>query len=182
MAGAKEVQERLERVTAILNRTGLPYAVIGGNAVATWIGSVDPDAVRSTKDVGILLRREDLEAAKLALSEAGFIHNETLDVHMFLDGPNARPSQAVHLLFAGEKVKPDDLVPAPPITDCEDREQMKVLKLESLVRMKLTSFRRKDQVHILDMIGVGLIDATWTARFPPELAARLQELLDDPNG
>ena len=27
--------------------------------------------------------------------------------------------------------------------------------------MKLTSFRRKDQVHIQDMIGVGLIDATW---------------------
>jgi len=47
--------------------------------------------------------------------------------------------------------------------------------------MKLTSFRRKDQVHVLDMLDVGLIDATWCARFPPELAARLQELVDNPD-
>ena len=48
--------------------------------------------------------------------------------------------------------------------------------------MKLTSFRRKDQVHLLDMISVNLIDETWPDRFPNELAARLQELLDDPDG
>lgn len=32
------------------------------------------------------------------------------------------------------------------------------------------------------MIDVGLIDQTWTARFPAELAARLQHLLDTPDG
>ena len=63
-----------------------------------------------------------------------------------------------------------------------ERRQRKLRLLESLVRMKLTSFRDKDRMHIRDLIGVGLIDATWPARFPPELAARLQELLDDPNG
>jgi hypothetical protein len=55
-----------------------------------------------------------------------------------------------------------------------------VLNLEALVRMKLTSFRLKDRVHVLDMIGVGLIDASWVTRFPPELAGRLQELIDNP--
>jgi hypothetical protein len=48
--------------------------------------------------------------------------------------------------------------------------------------MKLTSYRRKDQVHLLDMLEIGLIDATWPARFPPELAARLQQLIDTPDG
>jgi hypothetical protein len=38
------------------------------------------------------------------------------------------------------------------------------------------------RVHILDMIGVGLIDATWPARLPAPLGARLQQLLDNPNG
>jgi hypothetical protein len=37
-------------------------------------------------------------------------------------------------------------------------------------------------MHLLDMIGVGLIDDTWPARFPAELAERLQQLLDDPDG
>ena len=42
--------------------------------------------------------------------------------------------------------------------------------------------RLKDQVHIQDFITVGLVDATWLARLPPELGARLQQLLDNPDG
>jgi hypothetical protein len=57
-----------------------------------------------------------------------------------------------------------------------------VTSLAALVRMKLIAWRLKDRVHLLDLIGVGQIDATWTARFPPPLGARLQELLDNPNG
>jgi hypothetical protein len=48
--------------------------------------------------------------------------------------------------------------------------------------MKLMAWRDKDRTHIRDMLGVGLIDATWPARFSPMLGARLQQLLDDPNG
>src|SRR5688500_18339546 len=59
---------------------------------------------------------------------------------------------------------------------------LKSLRLESLVTMKLMSNRRKDQVHLLDLISVGLIDATWPSRFPAELGERLQQLLDTPDG
>jgi hypothetical protein len=48
--------------------------------------------------------------------------------------------------------------------------------------MKLTAWRDKDRTHLRDMIGVGLLDATWPARLPPTLGARLQQLLDNPNG
>ena len=41
--------------------------------------------------------------------------------------------------------------------------------------------RRKDQVHVQDMIGVGLIDASWLTRLPPELAERLKHILDTPD-
>src|SRR5262245_8463540 len=157
MAAAEAVKQRMQRFTAALNQAGVPYAVIGGNAVASWVGSIDEEAVRNTKDVDILLRRQDREAAKAAATASGFLHHETTDVHMFLDGPKAKPSQAVHLLFAEEKVKPEDLVPAPPIADYVDREQVRIVGLEALVSMKLTSFRLKDRVHLLDMIGVSLI-------------------------
>ena len=50
--------------------------------------------------------------------------------------------------------------------------------LEALVRMKLTSFRRKDQVRLLDMLDVGLIDQTWRRRLPDELASRLGDLIE----
>jgi hypothetical protein len=32
------------------------------------------------------------------------------------------------------------------------------------------------------LIEVGLLDAEWLNRLPSELAARLQAILDDPNG
>jgi hypothetical protein len=182
MSAADAVRERMLRATAALDQAGVEYAVIGGNAVATWVGSVDPDAIRGTRDVDILLRREDLDRAKTALQPAGFIYHETLGVHIFLDGPQGSPRSAVHALIAGEKVQPDYLLPTPDVTESQRGAHFRFLTLEALVRMKLTSFRRKDQVHIQDMIDVGLIDSTWPQRFPPEMAARLQELLDDPNG
>jgi hypothetical protein len=182
MSAAEEVQQRLLKFTAALEQSGVPYAVVGGNAVAAWVGSVDRKAIRVTRDVDILLNRADLERAKLALEPTGFFYNETLDVAVFLDGPQGSARDAVHVLFAGEKVRPDDIAANPTLADSEPKEQFRVMNLEALLRMKLTSFRRKDQVHILDLIGVGLIDASWVSRYPPELGARLQELLDDPNG
>ena len=91
-------------------------------------------------------------------------------------------TSAVHLLFAGEPVRIGDTATAPDVAEAERAAEFRVISLPALVRMKLTSFRLKDRVHLLDLIGVGLIDATWPARLPPELAARLQELLDNPNG
>src|SRR5262249_33238113 len=120
--------------------------------------------------------------AKAGLTAAGFVYAETIDVHMFLDGPQARPSESVHLIFAGEKVKVDDLAAAPDVTEATTVDALRVVTLEAIVRMKLTSYRDKDRAPIRDLIGVGLIDATWPARFPAELAARLQQILDTPGG
>ncbi len=46
--------------------------------------------------------------------------------------------------------------------------------------MKLTSFRFKDRVHLLDMISLGMIDESWLGGLPDELRRRLQELIDNP--
>ena len=178
----EKVRERLHRSTQALDAAGIPYAVIGGNAVAAWVSKVDPDAARNTVDVDLMINRADLDAMKLAMTGAGFVYQEVHGVHMFFDGPEGRPRSAVHVLFAGEKVDPRYVSEAPDLSSSERTEAYRLVGLEPLVRMKLTSFRRKDQVHLQDMIDVGLIDDTWTSRFQPELAARLQELLDDPEG
>ena len=101
---------------------------------------------------------------------------------MFLDGPNAKARDAVHVVFAGEKVRADYPEAVPEITEFALMQDAKTLPLEALVKMKLTSFRRKDQVHIQDMISIGIIDETWLKQLSPALALRLQELLDDPEG
>jgi hypothetical protein len=178
----QDVHDRLLRATAALNAAGVPYAVIGGNAVMAWIEQVDPEAVRFTQDVDLALRREDLERAKVALAQAGFVHRHAAGIDMFLDGPEGRARSAVHVVFSGEKVREEYLAPVPDADEVAAFKGFRVLTLPALVRMKLTSFRRKDQVHIQDMIDVGLIDESWLARVPSELAPRLKELLDDPDG
>jgi hypothetical protein len=53
--------------------------------------------------------------------------------------------------------------------------EFRVVTLDALVRMKLTAFRFKDKVHLLDLLDVGLIDEGWCDRFPPELGRSLTE-------
>jgi Uncharacterised nucleotidyltransferase len=177
-----KVRERLLRSTAALNQAGIPYAVVGGHAVASWVATIDEGAVRNTRDVDLLVRRDDLPAVTAALQKAGFSPEKSFGVTMFLDGPDAKPSESIHLLFAGEKVKEDYPLASPDITTIDDPAGFRVLTFESLVRMKLLSNRRKDQVHLQDMISVGLIDKTWLTKLPPILAERLQAILDTPEG
>lgn len=178
----QKVQERLHRAARALEAGGVRYAIIGGNAVAAWVAKVDEGSVRNTRDVDILIPRDDLDRAKAAMDAVGFDHAQVMGVDLFVERPDGKPSEGVHLLFAGERVKPTDPVPAPEITESERGAAFQVLALEPLVRMKLVAFRRKDQVHLQDMVRLGLIDAGWPERFPEPLAGRLREILADPDG
>lgn len=57
----ERVEQRLRKVTAALDAAGIRYAVIGGNAVAVWVAKADPSATRTTKNVDLLVDREDLD-------------------------------------------------------------------------------------------------------------------------
>ena len=101
---------------------------------------------------------------------------------MFLDSPGAKARDAVRIVFAGEKVRPQYATVAPDVTESEQTVSFTVLDLEPLVRMKLTSYHDKDRTHLRDLIDVGLIDVTWPSRFDADLGARLQNILDNPEG
>ena len=176
----EKIRQRLAGATATLESAGVPYAVAGDNAVAAWVSRVDEAAVRNTRDVDILIRRGDLEAAIAAMATAGFVFRQAAGVTMFLDGPDAKARDAVHIVFADEKVRAKYPLPAPGVGESEPVGQFRIMNLEALVRMKLTSFRDKDRMHLRDLLDVGLIDASWSARYPADLGHRLKELTDNP--
>ena len=176
------IRERLLRAAAALDAVNVAYAVVGGNAVAAWVSRVDESAVRNTQDVDILLRRDTLEAATQALHAVGFIYRHVASMDMFLDGPDAKARDALHVVFAGERVRPEYLLAAPDVDDSERAVGFQLLALDALVRMKLTSFRDKDRVHLRDLIGVGLVGHDWIPRLPVPLRDRLKTVLDDPDG
>ena len=182
LMAAEKVKERLRRATRALDAAGIRYAVVGGNAVAEWVARADEGAVRNTRDVNILVQRADLPAVQAALEGVGFIYHHLMDIDTFIDGPQGRPSEGVHLLFEGEKVRKDLEHILPTLDESERAAEFQVASLEAVMRMKLIAWRDKDRTHIRDIIGVGLVDATWPSRFPAPLGERLQQLLDDPNG
>ena len=109
VTAVEKVRDRLRRTAAALEAAQVPYAIIGGNAVAAWVAEVDEAAVRNTQDVDILLRRADLQRAIVAMAAAGFIYRHAASIDMFLDGPTAKGRDAAHVIFAGEKVRPEYL-------------------------------------------------------------------------
>jgi hypothetical protein len=174
------VTARLERITKALNEAGVPYALVGGQAVAIWVATRDPDAVRTTKDVDILLRRDDLPHARKAAQSDGWDYCEVLGVGMFLERDNPNPKRGIHLIWAGEKVRPDNPLPAPVVEErCELRPGKPVVTLNALVAMKLIANRDHDRAHLRDMIEVGLIGREMLADLPSRLAEQLDTLLTE---
>src|SRR3989441_2324170 len=173
-----KVTERLQRITAALEQAGVPYALVGGQAVALWVAPKDPAAVRTTKDVDILLRREDLPGARAAAAAVALDYFEVVSVGMFLERSDPNPRKGVHLLWAGEKVRPEYPLPSPTVDKSEMLEPGKrVVSLTGLVLMKLMSNRDQDRVHLRDLIEVGLVERDTMPSLAPELSARLDALL-----
>ena len=156
--------------------------MIGGNAVQHWVSQVDDSVVRNTRDVNIILNESDLDRAIVALEAEGFIYRRSAGVIMFLDGAEAKARVAVHVVFAGQKVRDAYPGPVPEIDAFEIMDEARTLPFDRLVRIKLTSFRDKDRVHLRDLISVDLIDQSWLDRLSPVLRQRLEQLLNDPDG
>ena len=134
--------------------------------------------------MNLLIHREDFDKVITVLVEARFTYEAINGRHVFLDRPDSKPRDAVFVFFANEKVREEDFEPTADVSESVIGEDAKYrcLSLDALVRMKLTSFRNKDAMHLRDLADVGLIDETWPARYPAVLADRLQHVLDTPDG
>lgn len=164
------------RFSAALEAAGIPYRVVGGLAVFVHVDARDPMGARLTRDVDVAIDRKDLDAMRAALEPYGFTFRHVAGVDMFLDAKNPGARGAVHLLFAGEKVRPDDLAAVPHSLPEKAPKGFWIAPVADLVQMKLTSYRLKDQVHIQDLDHAGLITPEIEQTLSEPLRARLTEV------
>ena len=177
----ERVELLLKKTAVALDTAGVQYAVVGGNAVAAWVSTRDPDAVRATKDVDLLMRRESLPKATEALLRVGLVPAEVMGVHMFVDRDDPSPKRGVHVVIANEKIRPHYSHSAPdPSSAVAIAAGIRVIDLPSLIAMKLQSFRDVDRTHIRDMLAVGLIDDSVRKSLPADLGQRLVEIEANP--
>ena len=130
----------------------------------------------------LLVRRTDLEAVQAALAAAGFEFRHAAGIDLFVDGPDGKARDGVHLIFDGETVRPGEPLPNPAVTESVAGGEFRVLNLRALVQIKLTAYRDKDRTHLRDLLEVGLVDGSWLQHYPPELADRLRALIETPEG
>jgi hypothetical protein len=169
----------LEGLAEPLNSEKIPYELIGGGAVMVHVNRVEPSAVRNTKDLDIMVDRRDLDRIKEVAVEHGFTFRHSVGLDMLLPRGETQARNAVHLIFSGEKVKPNQVVANPPIRP-EYLEihgvAVAVIPVHDLVQMKLSNNRDIDRVHVRDMDSVGLITPELEETLPHILIARLREI------
>ena len=172
----EQLLERMRRFHAALDGAGIPYRIIGGVATFIHVSEQDPMKARLTADVDAALARVDLPRVIAAAELGGFRYRHVAGVDMFLDAGEPKAKSAVHVVFINERVRPSDLEAIPASEPVRTKEGIPIAPVADLVRMKLTSFRLKDKVHIQDMDGVGLITAEIEAGLSDPLRARLAEV------
>jgi len=78
------------------------------------------------------------------------------------------------MVFSGEKVRPEYSEPVPEFGASRTLHGIRLVPPAELVRMKLTSFRAKDEAHINDLDEAGLISPEIEAELPTVLRERLE--------
>jgi predicted nucleotidyltransferase len=167
----------LHKITRVLTVHRVPYELIGGLAVMVYIEEASPEHTPLTRDVDLMIDRSDLERTIKAAEEQGFRYRHAAGVDMLLPEAAQKAIHAVHLLFSGEKVSPNQAVPNPPIrprNKSVEGGQVMVIPIEDLIIMKLSSFRLKDQVHIKAFDAASLILPSLEKRLNSQLAERLR--------
>jgi hypothetical protein len=158
------------RVHGALTEAGIEYRIVGGVAVFLHIDELDPLAARLTRDIDVAINRKDLERVGAIAGHHGFRYADNAWV-------GEQPRSAVHFLFIGEKALPNHLEPVPGFSPpTVTKEGILLAPVADLLRMKLTSFRLKDKVHLIDMDSVGLITPEIEQTLPEVLRARLEQV------
>jgi hypothetical protein len=187
MITAKAVDQHVEqlfevvrRFHAALTKAGIPYRVVGGLGVFLQVSARDPLAARLTRDVDVAVDRNDLRRIADAVRDFGFRYRHVAGVDLLVDATKPKAHSAVHFVFVREKVRPDYVEPVPDFSKPTTTEEgILVASILDLVRMKLTSFRLRDKVHLIDLDSVGLISAKIETGLSDKLRQRLRQVREE---
>ena len=169
----------LQKLSVPLEQAGVPHELVGGLAVFLHVENADSTHSSLTRDIDVMIRREDLPRVVAIAEKHGFRFRHSAGLDMLLYGETNRARNAVHLLFSGEKVKAAQLEAHPsirPVRAGLHGQDFLVIPVTDLVRMKLSSNRDKDRVHIRGMDAAGLITKTVEAGLGDNLRSRLRHI------
>jgi len=176
--GRKQLDQAVESMTA----ADVPFALIGGKAVAAWIISADGVNDLGLRPIDLLIHERDADRALAALDIFGYAHRKYRTQILLRNSDKSWDRGAIRLAYAGAQVRPEDLRPLPTPEQSCLVEGYRCLELPTLVEMLLAQFRIIDKAHVRSLAENDLVNADWLDRIDPTMAKRLKAILEDPHG
>lgn len=172
--GTAAVQQAMRKLTAVLDSSGIPYAIAGAMALN------EHGYIRVTVDVDILLTREGLDRLKHEVLGRGYVETSPGSKHL----RDTEHDVVIHVLLADDY--PGDGKPKPvrfpdPALVAAPGEHGAFLPLETLIELKLASglsapHRLKDLADVLELIRATGLPAILADRLDPSVRAKYTEL------
>jgi hypothetical protein len=158
----EQLFDLVRRVHMALTQAGIEYRIVGGVAAFLHVNDIDPFAARLTRDVDVAIKSGDFDAVARIAERNGFGDADG----KWLDARQNNGRRIVHLLSIGPGSSPS----------VTTKEGISLAPVSDTLRMKLTSFRLKNKVHIIDLDSVGLITPEIEQALPEALRARLDHV------
>ena len=171
----------LQKLSLLLDHTGIPHKLVGGLDVFLHVENADSTHSSLTRDIDIMIRRDDLPRVVSIAEQFGFRYRHSAGLDMLLYGESNSARNAVHLLFAGERVKQTQLEAHPairPVRAGLHGQDFLVVPVVALVSMKLSSCRDKDRLHVRGMDAAGLISKEVEHGLSEDMQSRLRHIRD----
>lgn len=168
-----DLAQLIERAFA---SASIDYRVVGGLATYLYVEQAAPEAGRLTRDIDVAVRRADMQRIRDAVEPLGLTHRHSAGLDMLVQAANVSARSAVHLIFADEKVREDYVQATPELGSYRSVQGLRLIPLQDLIGMKLTSFRAKDEAHLKDLDEAGLITPEIEECLLPVLRERLRQL------
>lgn len=105
----------LHKITDTLEAEHITYELIGGLAVLIHVEEANPEYTTLTRDVDLMVHRFDLEKIKESAAKSEFRFRHAAGVDMLLYRNTGGAKNPVRLIFTGERVRPSQAIPNPPI-------------------------------------------------------------------
>jgi hypothetical protein len=169
----------LQELSVPLEQAGVPHELVGGLAVFLHVENADSTHSSLTRDIDVMILRDDLRRVVEIAEDHGFRFRHSAGIDMLLFGETNSARNAIHLLYAGEKVKATQIEFHPyihPVRAGLHGQDFWVIPVLDLVRMKLSSYRDKDRVHVRGMDAAGLISKDIELALSRELQTRLRNV------
>jgi hypothetical protein len=168
------VHGALTRLVDRLTELKIPYAIVGALSLNAY------GYQRTTSDVDVLLRREDLEAFKKAYLGRGYVEkfpgskgfrdaNQNVDIDVLLTGDYPGDGKEKPVAF------PD------PATAAVLGERFALLPLSTLIELKVASgmtapHRLRDLADVIELIRENAIEESFSKSLDPYVQEKFREL------